>query len=297
MSKNKELIQNPIFGKTGVGGLYFKEDVTVEDIIPVIEQRLSCIPRHIKFLCVTGLARTGTTAFQAVLSQLPSVAVCEFQPFKYMLRHGIGEADSFIYDAYNINGQPQTIVLKETLGPFKPMECTLDPVGILIRAGIQKERIQAIYIMRDPCKTYFSWSKFQNTIPKAVLMSQDTLISCYKKYVELLSACIPLCYEVFENEPLRVFQKLFSQLGLISGDYPLSLQLDEEVVNKKNRWNEGTVENYWNNVIQPVIEKGQFSYVKRPEPDISESDRQELTEKAMPTFNAWQKLTKEVLGL
>src|SRR3989338_199745 len=104
------------------------------ELVEVVRKRISVLPPQLRFMLVIGPVRTGTTVMQLLMTQLPTVICGEFQPFKYILRHGV-DVPSFFYEPFLADFKAETVVIKETMGPLRPLECVLDPVEILIRAG------------------------------------------------------------------------------------------------------------------------------------------------------------------
>lgn len=287
--------QNPVFGNNGQGSLYFVEEQSIADIVEIVRKRLERIKGHnVKFLCIIGIARSGTTILQVLASQFPSVICSEFQPIKYLLRYGENMADSFTYDRFSINGSEGTIILKETLGPERTMECTLDPVGILMKAGIHAKNISALYILRNPIKAFFSWySLLRSSQASKYVVSQNALVESFKQYINILPQCIPFCYEILEQRPEYVLKQLFKKLGIIADYEEFNLELDEQLVKNKNCWNEGSQPHYWNGVIAPIIGRKRFEYVNRPIPVLPPQYAKELEEFALPQYECFMKLTRE----
>lgn len=291
--------QKPVFGENGQGSLYFSEEKNINEIVEITKRRLQKLNGHsVKFLCIVGIARSGTTILQVLASQLHSVICSEFQPLKYLLRYGEDKADSFMYNRFSINGNGGTIILKETLGPERSMECTLDPVGVLMQAGVPACDISAIYILRHPLKAFNSWySLMRNSHPSKYIISQEFLIASYRRYLLLLPNCIPFCYEILEHDAKNILDRLFRKLGVLSDGEMIDLELDERLVKSKNCWNEGNRPHYWDGVIAPIVGRRRFEYVDRPIPDLPSEYAQSLSSQAVPQYLDFMKLTKEILNM
>ena len=294
MTQNAQPDAKPVFGTHG-NSLYFHTELGIADLVREIRSRLALLPQHVDFLVMAGPARVGTTVLQVLASQLPGVFCAEFQPFKYMLRHGI-EADSFTYDQFHINGLPGTIVLKETIGPEREIECKLDPVEILVQAGIHPQRIRALYILRDPLTAYHSWKKFVTTRPQCYEWTQSTIVNAYERDRRRLKSCVPFFYEALEHNDPAVLVRMFQTLGFQEIENNPQLLFQEDAIRSKNRWNEATKNYYWDNVVAPMVGKGSFQFQVRPTPELPPGEAQEM-QKFVPAFEAWKRMSAEILSL
>lgn len=277
-------VEQPAFGTSGTN-LYFSEEMTHEHLVEITRERLGIFGNNVRFICMVGPARTGTTALQILASQDPSVFCGEFQPMKQLLRKG-PESPSFRYDEFGIDGQPGAILFKETLGPARDIECTLDPVGILIEAGIHPKRISAVYILRHPHLSFLSWSRLIDADPAKYVLAQQTVVNCYHKYRGKLHACIPFYYALLADQPRPIIDTLFYLLDL---ETPRHLRFIPDLVRGKNRWNEGDTGYYWDHVIAPIVERGAFTYVARSLEKFSPVVTEALQE-ALDQYQAWRQL-------
>jgi len=264
---------------------------TLQHVLETTRTRLSLIrDLGIKFLVIFGINRGGTTALQLLATQLAGVRCSEFQPFKDILRNGADRATSLAYS----EGELQfgdVMVIKETLGPLQEAECTLDPVHFLIEAGIPPADIAAIFVLRDPCKTYYSWTKFIEVKLGSFCLSQRSVITAFQAHQEQLGACIPLCYEMLEQEAM--LREVFRRTGIGNG---LQLDFDPDLLQRKVRWNEADPERgeeeryYWEHVVVPMINKGGFRYNGCHYPAPPPNVLQHLEREALPQYQEWRRL-------
>lgn len=95
--------------------------------------------------------RSGTTAQLRVFAQNGIPAI--YQPIKAILR-GImaGEKNYFV-----IPTDTDRLFIKETLGPYTKGESTINPLEVLLEAGVSTKKISIITMMREPLSDVSSW--------------------------------------------------------------------------------------------------------------------------------------------
>lgn len=123
-----------------------RSDVTFEEIADRIH-----FPRHLpRLILMVSPCRSGSTAFLRVFSA--SGVESHYQPIKAILRNLMQNEEW----EYNV---PETDVLfvKETLGPYTSAESALDFLRIVTLAGYPAEKIQLIFLVRNPYSTLASW--------------------------------------------------------------------------------------------------------------------------------------------
>lgn len=244
---------------------------------------------------ILGLIRSGTTALQMVMSHL-DFRFSEFQPFKNLFRQGPERATCFIYGP----GKEVTpLLLKETVGPELDEECAMDPVGMLIDAGISPRRIRAVFLLREPHHVYHSLCSlglFKDVTPpvEGCKTAMDNLIMLYEHYKPVIAAAVPFVYELLEESPEKMLKELLTKLGLTSPD--LSLGLDESVLRKKMWWNEASAQTYWDDVIAPMLHGGRFQYRVRPAPKLPSFQAAFIEEHMLPGYLKWRKMVETEFG-
>ena len=279
----------PVFGSQGTN-LYFEQEMGMRELVAITADRLKILGDNIRFVVTVGPARSGTTALQVLASQNPEVLCAEFQPMKHLLRHG-ATAQSFLYERFGVNGRPGVILFKETLGPARDIECHLDPVSVLLQAGVAAERISALYILRHPYRSFFSWMRLIEADPQKFVQCQSTVVSSFARYYGKIGSCIPFFYEAFADG--RIQQKInaiFAELGLAEvGD----LGFSQQALLERNKWNEGEQKYYWDNVISGIVDRGSFQYVGNELPYLSDQSVSAL-QPAVIQYEEWTQLTSQI---
>src|SRR5579885_1277578 len=123
--------------------------VSLDDVV-----RRVFVPQTVPdiFLLV-GPCRSGTTAQAKVFRALGILS--HHQPLKSVLRcllHGQEET-------YTLPTESQ-LLIRETLGPYTLTEACFDPVTVLLKAGVPREKLRVIVMVREPLSTLTSWQEF-----------------------------------------------------------------------------------------------------------------------------------------
>ncbi|HEY1348285.1 MAG TPA: hypothetical protein VGF67_01510 [Ktedonobacteraceae bacterium] len=165
------------------------------------------------FLLV-GPCRSGTTAQAKVFRAAGMLA--HHQPLKSVLRCLLqGQQET-----YTLPQVPQ-LCLRETLGPYTRAEATLDPLALLLQAGVPGAKVRVILMLREPLSTLTSWKEtFAQGRESAILV--HNCIAAYQTMQRIqeqaLSAGLPVLHYVYEalrdTDPASLSQRLFARLGL-----------------------------------------------------------------------------------
>ena len=151
-----------------------------------------------------GPCRVGTTALFLSLSK---VSKAYYQPLKSILRTGLGELE--------IEPSLKPISIKETLGPFHPAECSLDPLSILLEAGYPMEKLSLVSMFRHPFDTYRSWEEsFLDVNPSLFINAYQSAEKVTRQGKSLGVKTSVFLYESLGISPSMVLERLFSQLPL-----------------------------------------------------------------------------------
>lgn len=94
--------------------------------------------------------RSATTAQLRVFSG--ACVESWYQPIKTLLRYRISEVRSY-FMIPNI----ERIFLKETVGPYTEEESTINPLEILLEAGVPTDRLKLVISIREALATACSW--------------------------------------------------------------------------------------------------------------------------------------------
>ncbi len=181
------------------------------------------VPTECPFILVAvAPCRSGTTAQLRVFAEAGVPA--HYQPLKAILR----DLEQGKESAFRIPEDKPKIFIKETVGPYTVGESTLDPLAILLNAGVPKDRIHLIPMLRQPMATFASWIKvnqaverfFGGAIPTDDLLSN--LITSYETVEQIrqqaLDLGIPTTTFVQEslrdNSPIDVVESLLNKTGL-----------------------------------------------------------------------------------
>lgn len=118
-----------------------------------IAKRVTASAKSPEVILAVAPCRSGTTAQLRVFAEAGLQS--HYQPFKAILRDL--EKDDEAH--FTLPEKEKKIFIKETIGPYNYEQSTLDPVGILLEAGLSKDKLHVIPMMRQPLVTYASWKK------------------------------------------------------------------------------------------------------------------------------------------
>lgn len=190
-----------------------------KSIVKQLARKIS-VPRDCPDIIVAvGPCRSGTTAQLRVFAQASVDAY--YQPIKAILRDlEHGKESSFTIPR-------STLFIKETVGPYTQDESTLDPVQILLEAGVPKERLHVVAMMREPLATIASWMRVSAAVEEFFTSAEaETLIknaiTTYATVNEIAERCQKqgIATTVFVQESLRdnspeiVVKHLLERVGL-----------------------------------------------------------------------------------
>ena len=96
--------------------------------------------------------RSGTTAQLRVFAENGIPAI--YQPIKAVLR---GEMAGEEGSRFVIPTDSDKLFIKETLGPYTEPESTINPLEVLLEAGVPSEKITTVTMMREPLGDVSSW--------------------------------------------------------------------------------------------------------------------------------------------
>ena len=102
--------------------------------------------------------RSGTTAQLRVFAE--AGVESHYQPLKAIMR----ELQESRESRFVLPDNEKTVFLKETVGPYTEEESTLDPVGILLKAGVPPEKLHLLAMMRQPLVTFASWVQINDAV-------------------------------------------------------------------------------------------------------------------------------------
>jgi len=163
-----------------------------------------------------GPTRSGTTLFLRIFAEFGIHSW--YQPFKAILRGFVHDNE---VDFTIENADFDTIFIKETLGPYTYNEASLNSIKVLLKAGVDREKIKLITLVREPYSTvassivHFSKFKERENIISISLMCYDSIfnINQFAKKNGIETNCF--VYETWnKNNPLDILVKLFSKMGM-----------------------------------------------------------------------------------
>ncbi len=226
-----------------------------------------------------GPTRSGTTLFLRIFAEIGIHSW--YQPFKAILR---GFEHNHKVDFTIDNPDFDTVFIKETLGPYTQNEASLNSIKVLLNAGVDKEKIKLITLVREPYSAvassilHFSKFKEREEIINISLKCYDSIFSinqfAKKKGIQTNS----FVYETWnKNNPLDILTKLFAKMGM-----PI---IKEKLTNWKTL--ESLDENkYIHNLYEPdFYHHTDFSYRIKKSNNISFSSRTENNIKTSLTPN------------
>ncbi len=184
--------------------------VSLEDIV-----RRVFVPQMTPdiFLLV-GPCRSGTTAQAKVFRALGILS--HHQPLKSVLRCLLQGQE----ETYTLPTEPR-LLMRETIGPYTLTESSFDPVAVLLRAGVPREKLHVILMIREPLSTLTSWQEFFLSKRDPEILASN-FIHAYRTMQlirqEAQASGLHVLHYVYEtlrdHDPALVNEQLFSRLGM-----------------------------------------------------------------------------------
>ena len=229
-----------------------KEAVSLDEVANnIIISDLEKLPRIIIGIGPCRGATTFTLRLFGASGILPL-----YQHFKYVLRNILHNQDW----SWQIPDSATTDIFynKETIGPYTPEECNFDPVQVMEKAikntilkdkvnidraaldlkvsNIIKNKIELLFIMRDPYSTWRSWKK--EWVERKGLGARDMFdrfLSSYNRIWQIWERSRELSYKchILVRDAYRNIEKTFNDLFLdLELPFPPVLYNWSEYINK-----------------------------------------------------------------
>ncbi len=185
-------------------------NITIDEVAPRVH-----VPHEPpELILLIAPCRSGTSSHLRVFA---AAGIRSYhQPLKALLRCLLQGQEG----QYHLP-QEQFLFIKETLGPYTPEESLLNPLDVLLRAGVPKEKIRLIIMLREPLSTLASWQEIfsVNRDPEVLL---SNFILAYKTVSQIRKEAmhlgIPVTSYVYEalrdNNPSLVIASIFSRLAI-----------------------------------------------------------------------------------
>lgn len=159
---------------------------------------------------IIGTSRGGTSAMaRSFAGQFPTY---------YQFIKAILESTDKTYgkqDRIDLTLVSERIGLKETFGAWNIPASTFDPVEILLKAGIPKDKIHVLALLRDPLHTYNSWKKkYNDTNLNIFLKAYQNVIDVSDKAEDEGIDVYRLVYASLENQEAKVSKSILRWMGL-----------------------------------------------------------------------------------
>jgi hypothetical protein len=109
-----------------------------------------------------AFARSGKPIVYQATKEWLRAQIVDFLPNEEFEKTFPKTLQPFMRSAYvgpESAGQDGELLMKETLGPFHPWECSFDPLGTLLKAGWTPDQIRVVVLVRDPRSCFASWIK------------------------------------------------------------------------------------------------------------------------------------------
>ena len=156
--------------------------------------------------------RSGTTALLRVFAVVGVAA--HYQQIKNVMRWRMqGQETTWQVP----QGPGETVLLKETIGPFTELESTFNPLEILLRAGFPPDRLQVLLLGRAPLSTWSSWEQWDSPWTRAAFLvrAYHTTEQIRQQALRLALPTTTLVYEALrDNAPAIVVERLLARFGL-----------------------------------------------------------------------------------
>lgn len=265
-----------IFKKIGNKKVYSNKYILKNIILPKKEE----IPN---IVLIVAPCRSGTSTLLKAFSASADMAY--YQPIKSILRNGRPKL--------LISKKEKTIVIKETLGPWRMEESIMNPLTLLLDAGVPKEKIILIPLLREPIEAYDSWLKYAiGTNTKLFIAAFDKTLKIYEEALKLGITSLPLAYDLYKR-PRILIKSLFSKTGLKFKESSVRWKEKNYISDKIKLNDEAKHEKgYANSVLSNV---GEFKYIGRKIEFVSEKERIELSKKLSERYESFLKTSREIL--
>lgn len=187
--------------------------------MPLISNEQIAARVHLKGQCpeivvAVGPCRSGTTVFLRMFGQ--SGIQSWYQPLKSILRGYLHHND-----IHFTIPETKRLFIKETLGAYIKNEVLYDPIEVLLLAGVPKEKIHLLSVIREPYATISSWiehfSPFseREDLVEIGLLSYDSICHIKRNAESLGIHSTTFVYESWrDHAPLLVTHKLFDKLNM-----------------------------------------------------------------------------------
>ena len=144
-----------------------------------------------------------------------------FQPFKSILRSIACDKDtSWLIPSVD------TLVIKESFGPYFAEECTYDPVTMLQRLGIGPDRISYVCVVRDPRQAAASWQRSFADRDGLPALSASGFDAAYTHAVALATAAQT---QGIDTQVIRLEELMFGNESKVLRSLMKRLRLDSSI--------------------------------------------------------------------
>lgn len=191
--------------------VYQKKAVSIENVINSISIDHKINSRVI--LCISP-CRSGSTALMRIFAAMGIES--HFQEIKNTLRW-LMQGENYHWTLPLKSNQ--VLFLKETFGPYTELECSFNPLEVLIRAGLRLDQLHLIVLGRDPLQVWTSWNNLwgnkNNSNVELFIMAYHNAeqIRLQAQQQGVLSTCF--IYDTLKPASVEdVFRKLFLRLNL-----------------------------------------------------------------------------------
>lgn len=232
---------------------------------------------------IVAPCRSGTSTLLKAFSA--SADMSYYQPLKSLMRTGRPELV--------IPKKAKTIVIKETLGPWRMEESIMDPLALLLKAGVPKEKIVLIPLLREPVEAYDSWLKYAaGTDTRLFIAAFDTTLKIHEEASKLGIRSIPLAYDLYKK-PRTLMKSLLGKVGLKFKETNVRWK-DKSYISKKIKLNDEAAhqKGYASAVLSSV---GEFRYIGREIEFASEKEMTELSKKLSKRYKSFLKMSEKAL--
>jgi len=234
----------------------------------------------------SGPARSGTTALLYLLASSPEIDRAYFQPQKTLMRLGFPDFRLFSGD--------RIVCMKEVFGgDGGDLSATHDPIDLLLRAGIPKEKIIWITTLREPIQAFSSLYKREpDTTPAIYSMAQAWSLTLFRKYCNEIKM-VPFAYELAAHNEAKALAVLFKKVGL---KVSTNIRFDRTAITKKVMPGQLNDQKYFMRNIKDTLERDEYVYSKN-DYDLPQNFREDIERLCSKDYEEFYKLAKIDLGL
>jgi hypothetical protein len=234
-----------------------------------------------------GPSRSGSTALLYLLMSHPQIDRAYFQPQTTLGRNG---SPDFVFHEGD-----RTVCMKEVfVGVIEQKDKCLDPVKLLLKAGVPKEKITWIILLRDPVQAFSSlYAHVPHPNVQIFTESQEWSLALFDKYRRYGIKVIPFAYELAQYNEARALKALIRHAGLA----PFTkIEFDADAISRKLVPGQMGEKEYFESHIEATFERKKYVFSKN-DYQVPHDLVREVRRRCQDSYRSFYELAKTELGL